>query len=193
MAYRVRLLYFQDPVAALDSKGSLAGHNKVGGGAAIAESIRRVPQGYLVGWKNKVFFVPDSRIACAEIEDEEAEVAPPPQTGHVVGTIQIVTPQVQAAATATPAAPVVLGPPPEPGSIVMDAFGRYSRVPFPDAKPAAPPAAAPIEPAAEPSPEAPAHTMTRSPRRRGSMSAKHETQPPTSLEAAVAADEEQDG
>lgn len=188
MAYRVRLLYFQDNIAALDSKGSLAGDNKVGGGAAVAESIRRVPQGYLVGWKNKVFFVPDTRIACAEIVDDDAEVP------EVVPTPQVVTALGPATATATPAAPVVLGPPPEPGSIVMDRFGRYSRVPFPDAKPAAAPAAAPAEePAKEPSPEAPAHTMTRSPRRRGSMSAKHETQPPTALEAAVAADEEQDG
>lgn len=183
MAYRVRLLYFHEPVAALDSKGSLAGDTKVGGGAAVAESIRRVPQGYLVGWKNKVFFVPDARIACAEIVDEEIEVAPPPQTGFVIETV------AAAPATAAPAAPVVEGPPPEPGSIAMDKFGRYYRVPFPEAKP--PPLPPMPATPAEPSPEEPAHTMTRSPRRRGSMNAKHETQPPTSLEAAVAADEEQ--
>jgi hypothetical protein len=73
---RIKILHFRDGIGQLGGRMSLS--SEVTPGVPRAESIKRLPGGYLVGWDKKLFVIPDSMVACVLVEDmESSEVAEP--------------------------------------------------------------------------------------------------------------------
>jgi hypothetical protein len=157
MNLRVIALHFVDGIASLGSRLSLACED-IGGGVPLCQSIKRYSSGYLVGFRDKLWFVSDTQVRCAQVVDEDAE-----EEKQTKASIQAVR-ELSAKPEDAPAPPPPPAPPKgrtaaeilaaaEPGTIVELPGGVFTRVPPREAAESTPPP--------ESTPKEPAHTMTR--------------------------------
>jgi hypothetical protein len=111
---QVRVLHFVDGIGALGGTQTVS-RGVVSGGPRPAEDIQRVAGGYLVKWNGSggrpgLYFVPDARIACAQVEDLDAS-APVTLTAEDQAEVERILSREQ-----PPAADDAAVPPPPAGS-----------------------------------------------------------------------------
>lgn len=76
---RIRVLHFKDGISQLGGRQSISAEPT--NGVPSAESIQRIPGGYLIGWKVgdhvDLFVVPDHNVICVKVADMDLEAAAP--------------------------------------------------------------------------------------------------------------------
>jgi hypothetical protein len=68
---RVIVVHFTEGIDFLGAQKSI-GLSASQPGKRAAESIRRIAGGYLINFNGRLWFVPDSQVTCAEVEDLDA-------------------------------------------------------------------------------------------------------------------------
>jgi hypothetical protein len=71
---RVIAVHFTEGIGFLGGQQSM-GLNAMQPGKQSASSIRRIQGGYLIAFMKRLWFVPDSKVTCAEVEDLDAQEA----------------------------------------------------------------------------------------------------------------------
>jgi hypothetical protein len=92
MSLRPLIIHFKDGIAALGSRTSISSR-PMPGGPVMAERIERIPGGYLIGIKGRLFVVHNESISCAEVEEVAGDgevlpdvlppMAPPPDLREI--------------------------------------------------------------------------------------------------------------